>query len=907
MRRFWLVLLLLLLPLYAVAETLTLGVFAYRPKPVMEERFGHLQVYLDGSLPEHRVQIEILDQDEMETALAAGRLDFVFTNPSHFVLLRHRNRLSGAIATLQAIEDGQPTALLGGTILAPVGRDDLSALGDLRGKRIAVPGRKFLGGYQTQAYELLQAGVRLPDAVELVEVGSHDKVVATLLAGEADAGFVRSGIVEAMTREGRLPAGRLKVVNPRTHPDFPFAVSTRLYPEWAFAALPQVPEDVVKRVVRSLLFITPDMTVAQATGIAGFTIPGDYQSVEELARTLRLPPYETPEFLASDVWQRYRWPILAATLALGLIGILSLSLFLGNRRLRQEQDKLAASERRLGLIVEAADLGTWDWHFPSGRVSFNDRLIGMLGYTRDEMAPHVSSWEQLIHPADQAMVQAALDAHLKGKASRYLCPHRLQHKDGHWVWVIDAGQITERAEDGSALFLRGIHMDITETKEAELALKLREQHLQTLLASMDEVVIVIDTASEIADCHWPSSDQAAPDVAGWRGLECGKVFPPMLADTIGEVMGELILDSNTPLHREFEWSLAGRTRWFSATFSALKNPDEPYPRGFLCVARDITLRKDEERALALSRMEIEKLSRRNQLLLDAAGEGIYGVDSDGNITFINPSALAMLGLTEAEALGRDSHELFHDRRLDGHVYPQAECPLHQTLLDGQRREVEEVFIRRNGEPFFVHLVATPVIDEGRRVGAEVVFLDISARKAMEAELVHLASTDALTGIPNRRHFIAQVESELARIQRFERPAALLMLDLDYFKRINDTHGHAAGDAVLVAFADTVRSALRKVDYLGRMGGEEFAVLLPGSNLADAGQLAERLRSHTQARTVSVGGQDIEVTVSIGVALMRAEDGSPDAVMARADAALYRAKASGRNRVALETPPSGEEG
>jgi diguanylate cyclase (GGDEF)-like protein/PAS domain S-box-containing protein len=894
-------LLCLFLPAAALAgEALTLGIFAYRPKAVMEEKFGPLAGYLTGALPDGRVELEILDQKEMEAALAANRLDFVFTNPSHFVLLRHMRRLSGAVATMQANEDGATTDLLGGAVLVPAGKKDMRGLADLRGKRIAIPGSKFLGGYQTQAYELLLAGVRLPDDVELIEVGSHDKVVETLLAGAADAGFVRTGILEAMTREGKLPAGRLEVLDRKEFPGFPYAVSTRLYPEWAFAALPHVPEDAVKRVTRALLFMTPDMPAAQSAGIAGFTIPGDYYPVDMLARALRLPPYESADFDWADVWRRYRWTLVVALAAFGLILALSARLYAGNRRQRREQEKLVASERRLALTVESADLGTWEWHLPSGRVDFNERLVRMLGHAPGELAPHVSSWEQLIHPADQARVRENLDAHLAGATPRYVCPHRLQHKEGRWVWVLDAGQVVERAADGAAVRMQGIHLDITDSKEAEAALRAREQHLSTLLASMDDVVIVIDTAGRIADCHWPAGDARAPAADAWRGRECDAVLPKSLAEMIGEIMGELILAPARPLHREFEWPLDGRARWFSATFSALKDADEPYPRGFLCVARDVTARKEEEAALARSRAEIERLSRRNQLLLDAAGEGIYGVDAAGDIEFINPSALAMLGLTEAEALGRNSHELFHDRRLDGAHYPAEECPLYKTLRDGERRETEEVFVRRNGEPFFVHLVTTPVVDAGRQVGAEVVFLDISARKAMEAELTHLATIDALTGVANRRHFMELAEVELARVQRFEQPAALLMLDLDHFKRVNDTHGHAAGDAVLAAFADTLRGALRKIDHVGRLGGEEFAVLLPGAEREAAVAFAERVRKATLVRTVRAGESAIIVTVSIGVAILRAADANPDAALARADAALYRAKTSGRNRIEVET-------
>lgn len=900
-------LLLVLLPTLVMAKPLTLGILAYRPKPVMEQKFAMLGVYLSGSLPEpgQRLVIEFLDQDEMEAALAAKRLDFVFTNPSHFVLLHHHNRLSGAIATVQAYESEQIASVLGGVILAPAGRQDISGLADLRGKRIAIPGNKFLGGYQTQAYELQQVGVNLSGAAEVMTVGGHDKVVETLLAGAADAGFVRTGIVEAMQREGTLPAGRLKVVNPLHFPDFPFVVSTRLYPEWAFSALPHVPVEVVKRITRALFFITPDMPVAQAAGIAGFTVPGDYQSVEQLARALRLPPYEIADFDFGDVWQRYRGFILAGLVAGMTILLLGGRLFLNQRRLREQQRMLADSEQHLLLTVEGANLGTWDWHVPSGQVSFSDRLVDMLGYVPGELSPHMSSLEQLIHPAEQAAVLASLAAHLTGKTPHYRCQYRLQHKARHWIWVLDAGQVVERAADGSPLRVCGIHMDITDGRQAEAALRERERHLQTLLGSMDDVVIVIDTAGAIAEFHWPRRDEYAPDSTGWIGRECTEILPPSLAGQIGEIMGELILDPDSPRYCEFDWPFPERPRWYSATFSALMQRDDDYPRSFLCVARDITLRKDEELALAVSRKEIEKLSRRNQLLLDAAGEGIYGVDEQGRIIFINPSALVMLGLTEKEAMGKNSHELFHDRRLDGQDYPIDECPLHLTLVDGRRREIDEVFIRRNGEPFFVHMVATPVVDDGRRVGAEVVFVDISARKAMEAELTRLATTDALTGIANRRYFMVQAETELARVQRFGQVAAVMMLDLDFFKKINDTYGHAVGDAVLVAFAGVMRHAVRKVDYLGRLGGEEFAILLPGSSLDDAGKLAERLGKATALQTVTAEGHEISVTVSIGIARMLATDSSPDLALARADAALYRAKAAGRNCVMAD--PADEAG
>jgi diguanylate cyclase (GGDEF)-like protein len=170
----------------------------------------------------------------------------------------------------------------------------------------------------------------------------------------------------------------------------------------------------------------------------------------------------------------------------------------------------------------------------------------------------------------------------------------------------------------------------------------------------------------------------------------------------------------------------------------------------------------------------------------------------------------------------------------------------------------------------------------------------------------MATTDFLTGLANRRSFMARLEAELARLKRFDiERAAILMLDLDHFKRVNDSHGHAAGDAVLKHFAALLRAELRKIDTGGRLGGEEFAILLIGADLAAAELSAERLRRRIAATPLDFAGQSIAVTVSIGIATLAPGDASADAALRRADAALYAAKQAGRNRVCASPDPTPE--
>jgi diguanylate cyclase (GGDEF)-like protein len=173
--------------------------------------------------------------------------------------------------------------------------------------------------------------------------------------------------------------------------------------------------------------------------------------------------------------------------------------------------------------------------------------------------------------------------------------------------------------------------------------------------------------------------------------------------------------------------------------------------------------------------------------------------------------------------------------------------------------------------------------------------EVEARKTLEVELRILATTDPLTGVYNRRRLLELGEYECLREFRNRRGFCLLALDIDHFKRVNDTHGHAVGDETLVRFVQACSGCLRAMDTLGRSGGEEFSVLLPETVLADAQDVAERMRAAVERCVMAGSVEPFNVTVSIGVAQLR-EGEAFDELMARADLLLYAAKESGRNRV-----------
>jgi diguanylate cyclase (GGDEF)-like protein len=170
------------------------------------------------------------------------------------------------------------------------------------------------------------------------------------------------------------------------------------------------------------------------------------------------------------------------------------------------------------------------------------------------------------------------------------------------------------------------------------------------------------------------------------------------------------------------------------------------------------------------------------------------------------------------------------------------------------------------------------------------------------ELRRLAEHDGLTGLYNHRTFYALLGDELARAQRFQRPVSLLMLDIDHFKRVNDTHGHQAGDAILKGLSELLARQARAIDRVCRYGGEEIAIILPESDLEAAGNIAERLRASVETQPFGINtGAPVCITVSIGVASWPLQGNGADTLVAAADTALYEAKRSGRNRICRYEP------
>ena len=352
-----------LLPILALAaEPVRVGVLAFRHKPQTLEQWKPLAAVLKQAIPERDFVVEVYTFPELEAAVAGRKLDFVLTNPGHYVLMAKRIGLSAPLATLSVDQGGKPFSVFGGVIFCRAQQAAIETLGDIRGKTIAATSTDSFGGYQVQAYELVQAGIRLPQDAKLSITGMpHDKVVEAVLDGEADVGFVRTGVLEAMAAEGKLDLSRLKILKNRNFPEFSQLSSTRLYPEWAFSVLPNVEGSLARHVAAALYVLEDNTAAVRAMNIHGFVVPPDYTPVADLLKELRLPPFdEGPKFTLQDVWARYRWQIIGALLVSGLFLLLSFRLILTRRKLSSEhhivllqKQQLQESEARLQAIFES--------------------------------------------------------------------------------------------------------------------------------------------------------------------------------------------------------------------------------------------------------------------------------------------------------------------------------------------------------------------------------------------------------------------------------------------------------------------------------------------------------------------------------------------------------------------------
>ena len=331
------------------------------------------------------------------------------------------------------------------------------------------------------------------------------------------------------------------------------------------------------------------------------------------------------------------------------------------------------------------------------------------------------------------------------------------------------------------------------------------------------------------------------------------------------------------------------------TKAGVKFPVEVQAREFIhenrrvrCAAiRDLSKRHEVMEALRESEAKF-------RTVVTGALDAIIMIDGHGNVTFWNKAAERIFQYSENEMMGKNPHDVIMPP-VFYNEHKKAYCHFQQTGKGGAiDKTVELTALKKDGEEFPIELSLSAVLIKEQWCAIAVI-RDISERKQMEAELMRLATTDPLTGVDNRRSFMEKADHEIRRAQRYGVTFAMIIMDIDFFKKINDQYGHQAGDIVLQKMAQTVKSALRDSDIFGRIGGEEFAIILIETDQKTALRIAERILAFIETVRINTEKEILQITVSMGLTFFK--DGDDISTLSkRSDEALYAAKRNGRNQV-----------
>jgi diguanylate cyclase (GGDEF)-like protein/PAS domain S-box-containing protein len=428
----------------------------------------------------------------------------------------------------------------------------------------------------------------------------------------------------------------------------------------------------------------------------------------------------------------------------------------------------------------------------------------------------------------------------------------------------------------------------TEHKRAKDELRKSEARYRAVVNTASDAIITITPDGII---H--SFNRGAERIFGYRAEEViGQLFTLIMPERFRE---QCMLGLRRYLETHESRVIGGTTELIG-----LRNDGGEFPvelslgevqedgdRLFAAIIRDITERKRSEEAL-------RQLSRQNEMVLNSAGEGIFGLDLQGKTTFINPAAARMTGWDIDELSGQRLHDFLHHSKPDGTPYPSEECPIYAVFKTGATLSRDnEVFWRKDGTHFPVEYVSTPIVEGDKILGAVVTFKDITERKALEKKLQYQAFHDPLTDLPNRALFMDRLGHALARAGQQATEVAVLFTDLDNFKVINDSLGHKAGDQLLVAVAQRLKACLRPVDTVARLGGDEFTLLLEGvTGVSDAARVAEQIAQELRA-PFALEAHEVFATTSTGIAVSSSAQGQPTDLLRHADLAMYRAKSKGK--------------
>jgi diguanylate cyclase (GGDEF)-like protein/PAS domain S-box-containing protein len=541
------------------------------------------------------------------------------------------------------------------------------------------------------------------------------------------------------------------------------------------------------------------------------------------------------------------------------------------------EDELRKTKERYDLAAAIGKVGTWDWNPATGALAWNDETFRLLGFEPGTLAPGYELFLAQVHPGDRERLDREVKAALFEKAPYALECRIVKHGGEEITCYITA--MVEFAADGRATRMLGTIQDITERKRTELEAAAQRAFRETLVESIPGVFYAIDTGGRFLLFNNNLLAVTQRTAAELMATNAVALFDEDERPQIVAAIARSFAEGGA----EAEGSLVGlygsRTPFY---FTGRRIEFEGRPI-LVGTGIDISERKQAEARLKLAAS-----------VFSQAREGIVITDTGGVIVDVNETFCHITGYSREEAVGQTPRILKSGRQSE-----EFYAEMWRSLTDKGHWYGEMWNRKKNGE-LYAELINITVVRDARGVARNYValFTDITAMKEHQQQLEHIAHYDALTGLPNRVLLADRLHQAIAQARRRETLMAVVYLDLDGFKEVNDSHGHETGDGLLIALSQRMKEALREGDTLARPGGDEFVIVLADlATVAECEIVLIRLL-HAAAAPAQIGDRVLKVSASLGVTLFPIDDGDADSLLRHADQAMYQAKQAGKNRYHL---------
>jgi diguanylate cyclase (GGDEF)-like protein/PAS domain S-box-containing protein len=558
---------------------------------------------------------------------------------------------------------------------------------------------------------------------------------------------------------------------------------------------------------------------------------------------------------------------------------------------RSERKHITESEERFRNAMEYSAIGMALVGTQGQWLQANKALCNFLGYSQDEL--RLMTFQQLTWPEDLNKDLDQLEQLVRGEINSYSMEKRYYTRNGDLVWALLAVSVVRHADGTPRYFIAQVE-DINDLKQTEWVNK-----------RLMERITLANEAGGIGIWEW----ELEPDIISWdkRMFELYEI-PSHIKPTWQLWYDRILPEDRAETERIIRDSLVARIA-FKLEFRI--NVKEGV-RHIRTLANRVLNRNGEVERLLGVNMDMTEVKQLNEALfqekerlhitLDSIGEAVLCTDVNMNVSFMNPVAEKMSGWSQEQAIGQP---LLSVLRITFGDHGPAMENIHSGDMSRSAIEQDVVLHCRTGGSYDIHYSVTPLSTlDGQNIGSVLVIQDVTESRKMLRQLSYSASHDALTHLANRVNFETHLKRLLQTVQELHQRHALVFIDLDRFKAVNDSAGHAAGDALLRELSSLMLSMLRSTDVLARLGGDEFGLLLPDCNVESARYIAGRIVQAVNDYHFMWEGRMHRIGASAGITIIDETNHQGSEVMSQADIACYASKNNGRGVVTVYEPQQG---